>query len=424
MAGQPHQEIIIPVTGSVDTRSIQSIIQHRIHQRSYHRNQLGLVRIAYPGARHSRGEHELGSSQYAYERAQRLYEEGYLNKQDVIDCRVNALIHDDSHGPYSHITDPIVTKDHNLRAAPIILAMSEAIEEAGSDPERQVRMILKKDKLGTLVSDRQLGAEKIDYLARDSYHTGMGGMLNPRLFLHIVSFRDEQILVNAEMHQIVMALMSHHWTMYDRVYYFDRVVICERFMQRMISMLLGQFEEEPELTEEELLGMIDSQLDYRLQFAKNPIVVGHYQRYLDENIPVAAILLQLDPYQKIHWTPGESITHLSAPDEVFAERMRKPKLLYQLEREIETALGLPTLSILATPAAPKRRFEPPEILFQTNSGIEHLRDRDPLEWAATLAKARRHARFYIATDPEFRDKVSNPDVAREVASIVTRYANE
>lgn len=422
---QPRNRITIhvPVTGSVDIKPVEAIICHPLHHKSNFRKQLGLAHVAYPGAQHMRGEHELGTFKLAERRGQRLRQAGRIIMQDVIDSTVHGLIHDDSHGPYSHITDWLVSNGHNERASQVVREMTDCVLMAGADPERIIRMILKQDPLGQLVSHPLLGVDKLDYLARDSYHTGINGMLDIGAFLDRVDYIDGKIVADAEIYQLVLSLLNHFWTMYDQVYYLDRVVIVERFMQRMISTLLGQTGEEPELAEEGLLSMVDSQLDVALQSAKNPVIREHYQRYLDGNVPVAAIVYQFDPYYRINWGNGRTV-HQPASEEVFAERMRKPQLLHSLERDLEQALGLPKLSILVTPAAPKRRFEPPEIYFQTDFGILHMREMDSLEWSATLAKARRHARFYVAVDREYQQRVITPSAIKEVTDIVTRYANE
>jgi len=422
MDGRPRQQVIIPVTGSIDIKPVEAIINHPLHRKSYFRKQLGLAHVEYPGAQHMRAEHELGSYELAHRRAQRWFEAGMISKEDAIALRVLGLIHDDPHGPYSHITDPLVTNDHNERAAPIIEQMADAISQAGADPERIIKLMARKDPLAQGVLHTPLGVEKIDYLARDSYHSGIAGMLDVGPFLEYVYFDGEKIVADVMIQQLVTSLVNHYWTMYDQCYYVQAVVIVERFMQRMISMLLGQYGGEAEISEDELIGMVDSELDVRLEFAKNPTVSADYQRYLNGEVPTVAILLQLDPHQKANWTPQQTVAHLPAGEEVFAERMRNPQLLSRLEAEIEKLVGLPGYSVLATPAAPKRRFQPPEIFFQTNGGVIHFRDLNPIEWSAALAKARAHARFYIATEREHQKKVSDPLTAQAIVEIITRYA--
>ncbi|MEK7170944.1 MAG: hypothetical protein AAB774_01390 [Patescibacteria group bacterium] len=412
----------MPVTGSIDIKPVEAIINHPFHQKSNFRKQLGLAHVAYPGAQHMRGEHELGTYELAAQRGLRLQQAGRINGQDIVDSKVHGLVHDDSHGPYSHITDWLVSNGHNERATQVVQEMTDCILASGANPERIIHMILKQDPLGQLVSHPLLGVDKLDYLARDSYHTGINGMLDIGPFLDRVDYIDGKIVVDAEIYQLVLSLLNHFWTMYDQVYFLDRVVIVERFVQRMISGLLGQTGEEQEITEEGLLSMVDSQLDVALQSAKNPVIRKHYQRYLDGDVPVAAIVYQFDPYYRINWDSNGRTIHQPASDEVFAERMRKPQLLHLLERELEQALGLPKLSILVTPAAPKRRFEPPEIYFQTNSGVLHMRELDSLEWSAAQAKARRHARFYIAVDCEHQQRIVTPSAIKEVTDIVHRHA--
>lgn len=175
-----------PVHGSVafdreKERAIIELIDSREFQRLRRIRQLGAAALIFPGAEHSRFTHSIGAAFLA----KRLFD--HLTRQDLYPLDVQplrpvvlaaALLHDIGHGPYSHLFEHVFDKHHERWGTDIV-----------EDPDTDVHRILKAHGLLDGVRDlyakklqppfvlelisSQLDADRLDYLIRDSYMTGV-----------------------------------------------------------------------------------------------------------------------------------------------------------------------------------------------------------------------------------------------------------
>lgn len=98
-------ELRDPIHGFVGTEDIErDIIDSPIFQRLRKIRQLALASLVYPGAVHSRSEHSIGAMHVAGSIAARLG----LTPQEARIVRLAALLHDIGHGPFSHVSEPIL----------------------------------------------------------------------------------------------------------------------------------------------------------------------------------------------------------------------------------------------------------------------------------------------------------------------------
>ncbi|MBI3582621.1 MAG: HD domain-containing protein [Nitrospinae bacterium] len=166
------------------------IINTPIFQRLRKISQLAMANLVYPGAHHTRFEHSLGTMHIAGEIAERLKEKKYLSGKDIEIIRLAALLHDIGHGPFSHVSEYLLEcyydkakidignnreKIHELVTFDII-KNNEELGELISDKREKILDILQKKKPKNFKSDivsGPLDADKLDYLLRDNYHTGV-----------------------------------------------------------------------------------------------------------------------------------------------------------------------------------------------------------------------------------------------------------
>jgi hypothetical protein len=152
-----------------------------------------MTMLVFPGATHTRFEHSIGTMHVADRMGQRLvdlYERGESSPFTRADARITrlaALLHDVGHGPFSHVVDTIFDEQPGKRGHEWIGAT--AIQQV---PE--LRDVLETEEAGTAsaISDLLVSrgrrtisrdivsgptdADKIDYLLRDSHHTGVRGV--------------------------------------------------------------------------------------------------------------------------------------------------------------------------------------------------------------------------------------------------------
>jgi HD superfamily phosphohydrolase len=192
------KQIYDPVHGFITvTPLMRKIIDTPEFQRLRDLKQLGAVHYVYPSATHTRFEHSLGVSHLAKIMASNLVNQmTYLNTpKEVVDiekdriielCSIAGLIHDIGHGPYSHLYDTQVRchdePEHEERGCEIFKVMVEKYKFNLNKNEVNLiidmiipPVIKKKCWLYQIIANKecQIDVDKIDYIQRDCYHTGL-----------------------------------------------------------------------------------------------------------------------------------------------------------------------------------------------------------------------------------------------------------
>lgn len=156
-------------------------------QRLRRLRQLGLAYLAYPSAEHSRFGHALGALAMGTRvfdgtvRHGRSYfrDDGDVAYQRKL-VRAALLLHDVGHGPFSHACEAVLGKMHEERTREILALpeMREQLEGLGVDGADVLALIVgssdaKYPALREIVSGPNLDADRMDYLLRDAYFTGV-----------------------------------------------------------------------------------------------------------------------------------------------------------------------------------------------------------------------------------------------------------
>jgi len=167
-------------TALLDTRPMQRLRRLR---------QLGLAYLAFPAAEHSRFSHALGAlamgerafaALRAHGGAPFADERDYLAQRRLL--RVALLLHDVGHGPFSHACEAVLGVRHEARTR-AILALDEmrvALAALEVEPRAVLSLVTgepapQSGVLKELVSGPNLDADRMDYLQRAAYFTGVAG---------------------------------------------------------------------------------------------------------------------------------------------------------------------------------------------------------------------------------------------------------
>ena len=145
--------------------------------------QLSGAEYVYPAATHTRFEHVLGTMYLAGVVAENL--PAKLDEGEKNAVKVAALLHDVGHAPFSHLFEPIlqkyVGKTHEDMSTSIILnsELSDVLQHEGLDPNLVSRLCVgrfedpKRAYLDQIIRS-SVDVDKMDFVLRDSYHTGAG----------------------------------------------------------------------------------------------------------------------------------------------------------------------------------------------------------------------------------------------------------
>ena len=155
-------------------------------QRLRRLRQLGLAYLAFPAAEHSRFTHALGALAVGERIVQVLRRHGeYFRDEADYEAqrrllRAALLLHDVGHGPFSHASEATLGVHHELRTREIVgmPEMRRAIARLEIDPRDLVALIAGEGEvrypvLKEIVSGPNLDADRMDYLLRDGYFTGV-----------------------------------------------------------------------------------------------------------------------------------------------------------------------------------------------------------------------------------------------------------
>ncbi|WP_350019700.1 HD domain-containing protein [Priestia flexa] len=211
----------------VRDRLIWELIGTSEFQRLRRIRQLGTTYLTFHGAEHSRFNHSLG----VYEIVRRIIDDVFRNRPEWDDderllCLCAALLHDLGHGPFSHSFEKVFHLDHEEFTQAIILGNTEVnrvLKKAGEDfPKKVAEVIAKtyKNKLVVSLISSQIDADRMDYLQRDAYYTGVSyGHFDMERILRVMRPQEEQAVIkHSGMHAVEDYIMSRY-QMYWQIYF-------------------------------------------------------------------------------------------------------------------------------------------------------------------------------------------------------------
>jgi len=140
-------------------------------QRLRYIKQLGFGYLVYPGSNHTRFEHSLGTMHLAGMVADHLQ----LPKDEAIMVRTAALLHDIGHGPYSHASELLRMEYGDFshdNIMPIVPELEDEFDELGCNPKEVAGIIDGTHPLASIIHG-DLDVDRMDYLLRDSFYTGV-----------------------------------------------------------------------------------------------------------------------------------------------------------------------------------------------------------------------------------------------------------
>lgn len=223
-----------PVYGfiSFPTELIYDLIDHKYFQRLRRITQLGLTHYVYPGALHTRFHHAIGALHLMTEAVQSLRDKGVdISDHEYEAVCIAILLHDIGHGPYSHALEHSFIDIHHEELS--VLFMKKLNEEFGGKLDLAMSIFsgsYEKTFLHELVSS-QLDMDRLDYLIRDSYFTGVAeGVIGYDRIIKMLNVADGQLVVEEKgIYSIEKFLVSRR-VMYWQVYLHKTVLSAEQML--------------------------------------------------------------------------------------------------------------------------------------------------------------------------------------------------
>lgn len=228
-----------PVYGFVTIRHpfVLQLINHRYFQRLRRISQLGLSHLVYPGAGHNRFQHAMGAMHLMQNAIDELRLKGHaISEEEEVGLLCAILLHDIGHGPFSHaLESSIVHEIHHEHISSI------AMKQLNEEFEGKLNLALEifsgnypRKFMHQLVSS-QLDMDRLDYLARDSFFSGVveGQVGSERLIKMLDVVNDNLVVEEKGIYSIEKFIVARRF-MYWQVYLHKTVLSAEYMLVNVL----------------------------------------------------------------------------------------------------------------------------------------------------------------------------------------------
>ncbi len=235
-----HKVINDPVHGfiSINNNLVYQIIEHPYFQRLRRIKQLGLTDLVYPGALHTRFHHAIGAYHLMRKAITTLQSKGVeITDDESLGAQVAILLHDIGHGPFSHTLEHSLIKNVSHEHISM-LYMEKLNQEFNGQLDLAIQIFTNKYHkkfLHQLVSG-QLDVDRLDYLTRDSFFTGVSeGVINYNRLIDMMDVADNEMVVEAKGIYSVEKFLISRRIMYWQVYLHKTVLCAEEMLIKIIK---------------------------------------------------------------------------------------------------------------------------------------------------------------------------------------------
>ena len=229
-----HKILNDPVYGfvSIPYGILFDLVEHPYFQRLRNIKQVSLTHYVYPGALHTRFHHALGALHLMGKAVASLKRKGVkINKREAEAVHIAILLHDIGHGPFSHTLEHTLVDAHHEELSELF--MERLNDEFGGRLSLAIRIFrgqYKKHFLHQLVTG-QLDMDRMDYLNRDSYFTGVSeGVIGYDRIIEMLNVAEDRLVVEQKGIYSVERFLTSRRIMYWQVYLHKTAVAAEQML--------------------------------------------------------------------------------------------------------------------------------------------------------------------------------------------------
>jgi hypothetical protein len=229
-----------PIYGfiTIPSRLVFDLIEDPYFQRLRRISQMGLSYLVYPGAHHTRFHHAIGAMHLMHNAIQVLVSKGVeVTQEEKEGLYVAILLHDMGHGPFSHAMENSIVNGVNHEQ--ISLKFMEVLNKKFNNKLTLGITIFKnqyhKKYLHQLVSG-QLDMDRLDYLKRDSFYTGVTeGMISSQRLISMLNVSNETLVIEEKGIYSVEKFLIARRLMYWQVYLHKTGLVAEQLLLRLLK---------------------------------------------------------------------------------------------------------------------------------------------------------------------------------------------
>lgn len=266
------------------------LVDHPYFQRLRRIKQVSLTHYVYPGALHTRFHHALGALHLMGQAIEVLRSKDVdITAEEAEAVSIAILLHDIGHGPFSHTLEHTLINVHHEELS---LRFMERLNEVFGGKLTLAIRIFKdehpKKFLHQLISG-QLDMDRMDYLNRDSYFTGVSeGVIGFDRIIKMLAVHDGELVVEEKGVYSIEKFLIARRLMYWQVYLHKTVLAAEQMLVKTLERAKYLAMHGEQLDVPKSLGFFLYQDISLAEFDAKPVeMLGHFARLDDHDISYA-----------------------------------------------------------------------------------------------------------------------------------------
>lgn len=217
---------------------IYDLIQHPFFQRLRRISQMGLSYLVYPGAHHTRFHHALGCMHIMQKAIETLrFKSIQISENEENALLIALLLHDIGHGPFSHAMEHSIVENVNHEAISLLF-MKQLNQEFDGKLDLAIQ-IFKGDyhrKFMLQLISSQLDMDRMDYLKRDSFYTGVAeGTINSDRLIQMLNVVDDVLVMEEKAIYSIEKFLMARRLMYWQAYLHKTSLVAELILTKILK---------------------------------------------------------------------------------------------------------------------------------------------------------------------------------------------
>jgi hypothetical protein len=217
---------------------IYDLVQHPYFQRLRRISQMGLSYLVYPGAHHTRFHHALGCMHIMQKAVNVLRFKGVeISKEEEKALYIAILLHDIGHGPFSHAMERSIVEDVNHESISLLF-MQELNKQFDGQLTLAIEIFQEKyhRKFMLQLISSQLDMDRMDYLRRDSFYTGVAeGNINSERLIQMMNVVDDTLVIEEKGIYSVEKFLMARRLMYWQAYLHKTSLVAEVILTKVLK---------------------------------------------------------------------------------------------------------------------------------------------------------------------------------------------
>ena len=229
-----------PIYGfiTIPNALIYDLIQHPYFQRLRRISQMGLSYLVYPGANHTRFHHALGCMHLMQKAVDVLRFKGVsISEEEENALYIAILLHDIGHGPFSHAMEKSIVEDVHHEAISLLF-MNQLNQEFNGQLSLAIQVFKGEyhRKFMLQLISSQLDMDRMDYLKRDSFYSGVAeGNVNSERLIQMMNVVDDVLVIEEKgIYSVEKFLMSRR-LMYWQAYLHKTSLVAELILTKTLK---------------------------------------------------------------------------------------------------------------------------------------------------------------------------------------------